>query len=130
MALYRCMSGGGGSLKETVLWTNPNTGAANSTINVTLSDDIDNYDFIKFSWKPQSSTPDSESMNILVTPSDLKKSTNATNQPSICLTTTAQARYVQYLTNTTLFINAAWNIHASGSNNNNAIPLSISGVRL
>lgn len=47
MALYRCMASGG-QMSETVLWTNPDpsssSGFASQT--VTLSDNIDNYDFI------------------------------------------------------------------------------------
>lgn len=50
MAFYRCSSGGG-TLKETVLWTNPNPSANFNSQNVTLSEDISNYDFIKFVWQ-------------------------------------------------------------------------------
>ena len=50
MGFYRCGSGGGGTLKETVLWTNGSPTASFAPQDVTLSDDIDNYDFLKIEF--------------------------------------------------------------------------------
>ena len=38
---------GGGTMKETVLWTNPNTTADFAAQDITLSESIQNYDYIK-----------------------------------------------------------------------------------
>lgn len=46
MALFRC-SGGGAPSKNT-LWTNASPATVFASQNVTLSDDIDNYDVIEF----------------------------------------------------------------------------------
>lgn len=48
MALIRCTSGsGGGSLTPTLLCTNSPTTAISQATDIPLSDDIDNYDYIK-----------------------------------------------------------------------------------
>lgn len=38
--------GGGGSMTETTLWTNPNPTSGFASQNITLSDNISNYDYI------------------------------------------------------------------------------------
>lgn len=50
MALYGCMAGGGGAPQETNLWTNPSPNSQFNEQYVTLSDSVDNYDYIKFTF--------------------------------------------------------------------------------
>ena len=55
--------GGGGKLVETVLWTNPSPTSAFSAQAVTLSETIDNYDYIKILFRK--STSDATSYNLM-----------------------------------------------------------------
>ena len=49
MALYGCMAGGGGAPQETTLWSNSYSGQFDEQ-DITLSDSIDNYDYIKVTF--------------------------------------------------------------------------------
>lgn len=47
MALYRCTSGSGGGMTETVLWTNPSPSSDFSTTSIDLGETILNYDLLR-----------------------------------------------------------------------------------
>lgn len=129
---------GGGKLKETILWTNPNPNSNFSGTAITLLDSIANYTFIVFEYK--ASTTTSTIFKAYVTPDDLRKSyyynsTDATKRPLIGLGAisyyVAQGRMVTYQSDTNITIQGAYRFDSSAAGNDNsmAIPLYIKGLR-
>ena len=130
MAWYPTNIGGGSSeLQETVLWTNssPTSNFANQT--VTLSDDINNYEYLKVYYRI--STTNSKTIGILVSVDDFK--TTASTMPLINPagvggnTGNPAQRYFYYASDTTMAIRDA----AVGTTvyNNAAIPTAICGLK-
>ena len=134
MAFIKCS--GGGKLKETVLWTNPDATVGFSGQTITLdyggvTHDIDNYDYISINWDVNKTT--GNNIRIYFTPKDLKTSTESTTGNSnivFCArysTNTAYARQLFYKSNTTLKITTSYNLGKEGTTTNYAIPTKISG---
>ena len=77
--------GGGGKQTETVLWQNSaptsNLPSSGYTQEVTLSDDMTNYDYIKVTFR--ASTTNSTSMSVLVSSSDIAAVVNGSNTVSV-----------------------------------------------
>lgn len=72
MALYRCSSGsGGGSLTETVLWTNTSTSAGFTNQEVDISADWSTFDYIGFYCKPNKTDSDSNAIAMYFLPSSM-----------------------------------------------------------
>lgn len=76
MALYRCSSnnsggGGGGTLTETTLWTNSSPSSAQTNTTISLSNNINNYDYLRIYWKRDTST--NEDISVMVSVDDFKK---------------------------------------------------------
>lgn len=135
LCTLRTKGGGGGRYKETSLWTNPNPSSSYSNGTVTLSDDIDNYDYIKFTYKPW--TTSSQIMSSLYPLSDVKlsvsgNSTTHSVMSMICnLTDNSNfARRVYYASDTSITFNASYQINASNSSANTNIPQQIIGCKL
>ena len=125
----------GHRMTETTLWTNPNPSSLYSNGTVTLSDDIDNYDYIKFTYKPW--TTSSQIMSSLYPLSDVKlsvsgNSTNHSVMSMICnLSDNSNfARRVYYASDTSITFNASYQINASNSSANTNIPQQIIGCKL
>ena len=66
------------ALIETVLWTNPSPSSGMGTQQITLSDNISNYDFIKVEFCDSNTTTTILS-NVIYSVEDLKKFTSATS---------------------------------------------------
>lgn len=56
--------GGGGSMSETVLWTNPNPSSNQDNSAVTLSESIENYEKIRVYWKNNKTTSDEVHLDV------------------------------------------------------------------
>ena len=130
MAFYR--TGGGGSATETVLWTNGSPTAQFAPQDVTLSDDIDNYDFLKIEFISTASTGVNGS--ILVDVSDFKSMTNTANVAGFAFGLSSGAdslvsRKTTYVSDTKIHIGNAYS-YAGGTNNARGIPLQIIGIKL
>lgn len=107
---------------ETVLWSNPNPAANMAPLSVTLSDSIDNYDFIKVTSR--ASVTDTTYLGaVLMSVEDFKK-TKSSGPWLIFAGTTRRALYYQTLT--TAYIDAPDGGSTYGSN----IPIGIIGVKL
>lgn len=135
MAFYRCGSGGG-TLKETVLWTNPDSTVNFAAQNVTLSDSISNYDYIKIKYR---GTPlvDYYSSAIIEV-SELKKLLDGTTRGEFTVfmgvasyyqNTYSLGRGVSYVNDTTLHFRTGQYIGASGTSAGYAIPTQIIGLK-
>jgi hypothetical protein len=137
MALYRCGSGGA-TPTETVLWTNPSPTAANfGKQSVTLSDDINNYDYIAVEYNySKSSTIDTEKSKSIMSVEDFKKSGQSSvprNSMAIGIINASNAghtREVMYITDTSVQFSACYIMNGSTQANSNAVPLQIIGIKL
>lgn len=124
--------GGGGKQTETVLWTNSAPTSSFAKQDVTLSDDINSYDYLKFTYRVTTSV--SDSLNYIISVSDFKKSVESTSSHHCVLglstdDSVAHTRRVYYKTDTTVNFNNAYQLNAAASNNATVIPLSIVGIK-
>lgn len=125
--------GGGGALSETVLWTNPSPTSNFATQTVTLSQSIENFDYIKFVHRI--STSASNSGETIYSVSTFKTSSNSVAiQPVIAARTGGNGypvRRIRYVSDTTVSF-LSTNNAGSGASYNDAycIPLSIIGIKL
>ena len=140
MALFRCgTSGGGGSLTPTTLWENsntslafPRTGVSNE---VSLSDNINNYTYIKFKFNR--STSDSvNNCEVIYTVDEFKKFTTAASKFSGAVafistsgTSPVFARRMYYVSDTTINITNMAQINGTVSDQNAGIPVAIYGLK-
>lgn len=138
MAFYRCSSGGGGTLKETVLWTNPSPTANFNRQSVTLSDDINNYDYIAVEYiYSKSSVDETEKSKSIMSVTDFKKGNLGTLVSRTCMalgiinsSNTTYNRQVWYRDDTTIEISACYAMTSTATANGNAVPLQIIGIKL
>jgi len=118
----------GGSLSETVLWTNPSPTTAQQSQTVTLAGNISNFDLIKITYRK--STADATELSVYC---DITKSIspimaacliyNAANRGYYC-------RSVSYDSNTSVKTSYAGRWDAGGSDQSMAIVTTICGVKL
>ena len=134
------IGGGGGSLTETVLWTNASPTSAFAAQVVTLSDDMNNYTYLKFEYRH--STTNSNLYEIIV-PVDLYKTSltpdsgNTTHYiPSMSVMNGGQyafaniyARVIPYKTDTSIEISSARSLSGATLALTNVIPTRIIGMK-
>lgn len=129
MAFIPMKSGGGGAMSETVLWTNSSPTSSFSAQAVTLSDDMNNYTYLKVCWRM--STSDSTSMYILIPVAEFVSYTND-NNPYPAFTARITSIYVRrtyYISDTSMQIISAYQMGGTPINNNYVIPTEIYGVK-
>lgn len=123
---------GGGGLKETVLWTNS---APTNTFNsqaITLSDSIDNYDYVRVYWRV--STTNSTLGSILFAPSELLNleagTVSAFGSRTSNGSTTTYFRFLQRNSSTSLAVSTCLQRNTSTAANSTVIPTQITGCKL
>ena len=133
MAFYRCSSGGG-TLTETVLWTNPSPSSSFSNQTVTLSESYTNYKYVgvKYATGTGSSAP--EATMILSTEDAAKTDSSGSNnglKGSIGsrYQSNVYARIIGFMSNTSVEITAARQQGSTNSNNALIIPKTIIGIK-
>lgn len=135
MALIRVSKASGGQPVETNLWTNPTpTASTFAAQDVTLSEDIDDFDYIKITW---CASPSEDAENsIYVTPAALKASVSggSTSSPVSEIIIGSQItsflyRRIHYLTDTSVNITVAYQQGGSQTGAGWVIPISIKGVK-
>jgi hypothetical protein len=116
---------------ETTLWTNSSPTSSFADQNVTLSDDIDNYDYIQFEYA-NTRTNDVRS-KVIMSVSELKQTGNSTGQNSLGLCATASGKFLvrrlNYVTDTQIHFRTCYYINSAGSNDSGAIPITIKGLK-
>ena len=127
---------GGGTLKETTLWTNPSPSSAFAAQTVTLSQDFTTFDYVRIYWMQGSAnTTDVFYIDI---PSDVMvesfiQSGNPKPFISLCAwrddTNYSMARRVFYSSNTKIQFTTAILMNGTGTNNALIIPTKISGIK-
>lgn len=129
LASLKKIGGNGEQYTETVLWTNPDASSNFTGQNVTLSDSISNYKYIKFTWK--TTTTDTSSSSAYVLSSDLASMTNSNGSRFLSLSslwTNVYSRNITYNSATSVSIATSTRQGASGNNNGVNIPLEILGI--
>lgn len=124
--------GGGAEQVETVLWTNPSPSSTFAAQTVTLSESIDNFDYIAISYCQSTSYPIPS--KIIYSVSDFKKSIQtATNDPivGLCVSDTSNSygRKAYYVNSTTIGFTLGYRWNSAYSTNNAANPISIIGIK-
>lgn len=118
-------------MSETTLWTNPNPTSSFASQPITLSQDVNNFDYIKISYRGGISNDNS--MSIIVSIADYNKADSAsTNKVGIAIAGTNSGD----LRTRVMFTNGNTSIYPgdartpTGSiDNNKAIPIKISGLK-
>ena len=142
MGLFRCSTngGGGGSLTPTTLWSNnsPSTNfpsSGTSTTQVNLSDDIDNYTYLKFKFN-RSTTDTTNQAEVIYTVEEFKKFTANSSKfmgavafYSSTGTSNNYSRRFWYVSNTKVAISVMYQIGGTYSDNGAGIPTEIIGLK-
>lgn len=121
---------GGGSLKETTLWTNNSPTSSFASQTVTLSDYVSNYDYIKITFRLSTSSTDT--LSILVPKEDYSKYDGTSSGAGVMHvnSNTGYCRLARTFTGTSINFAPCWTVFAAaGSNNNLLIPVSIVGIK-
>ena len=117
---------GGGTLKETTLWTNPSpTSSMSASTQPNLSDSISNYTFIKFTARV--STSDATSFSAIMSVEDFKSTENTDIRFSMA--TLNYVRILRYMSNTKLNISGASSVGGTSTDNTKIIITQILGMK-
>lgn len=127
--------GGGATQQETVLWTNSSPSSNFGWQEVTLSSDIDDFDYIKFDYK--ANTEVSNKISIVVSVTELKTTSNTTNSYAIGLDAYRQSsgnvyimdRSLYRVNDTTIHFNPCRTVNATQTNDAWCIPTAIIGIK-
>ena len=129
------MSSGGVSVAQTDLWTNESpTTAINNATDITLSDSISNYDYLKFDFATYTNSSAKES-SLIISVDDFKKGTISAYNPLITLVSVVSAgngsinRAILYKNDTTITIDKGYYSGATGNEGAYSIPLKIIGLK-
>lgn len=123
---------GGGALRETVLWNNSNpTSAMGDSVSLSLSDDLNNYKYIKVTFR--TSRTNSTESSVIMSIDDFKATAGSAEgsfRLTICAYTTALfVRIIRYNSDTSVVVSRAISFTSSTENNNATIPTKISGLK-
>lgn len=127
----------GGGMTETLLWENPNPTADFSASTVTLSDNLSNYDYIKFvAYRNKSSRTGINVYEIIVNRDSFVKvqSQYAYGGSYFCFyakygNTNEYKRPVRYSSDTGIYFLNCTSLNSSGTTNSYCIPAAIYGLK-
>lgn len=130
LASLKKIGGSGEQYTETVLWTNPSPTADFANQTVTLSENINNYDYIKFTWKRAKA--DSLEGNLLVPSDVLNRCRDGQNDLAFHIgasNTTPQTfgRIIQKVSDTSVVFGSCFRTTTNTRANDMCIPLGIIG---
>lgn len=120
--------------EETILWQNSSPTSAFEAQNLTLSESIDDFDYLSITYAGTISES-APKIKIMFTPTDLRKSVASSPNPRIIISGHYGSN--NYRLDRTLILNsvtsiavsAASRVGASGTYNQAAIPLSVIGIK-
>ena len=131
LCTLRTKGGGGGAKQtETVLWTNPSPDSNFAGQTITLSESIDNFDYIKVTAKKAYNNSTFYTA-FIVTPENFKKTLSSLGSDRVEISFTIAGDYtrrVLYVDNTSVNFSLAYKLGASGTSQSYAIPLEILGL--
>lgn len=120
---------------ETTLWTNSSPTSTFDTQDVTLSQSIDNFDYIKIKFAMSTTyKTDAYCAECIYSKEDIRKTSTNTNgiQMGMCAKTSSSrynARRISYVSDTKLNFSSALQMSGSTAVNTAVIPLSIVGIK-
>ena len=138
MAFIPCKIGGGGSggFTTTTLWTNNSSSSNFAAQEITLSDDIDNYDYIGVDYKYNTGSSDVGCHRMLMSSSDIKNATYNTSVARcgleiniISSSNISFARQIYYINDTKLRFATTTQVGSSTTSNALAIPVRVVGCK-
>ena len=123
----------GGKMSETVLWTNPSPSSGFAAQTLSLSQDIDNFKYLKFVYG-YSTTYNTEHLSFSISVDDFKKCVANNNRSyGLCLTSRNSGnnftRISFWVSDTSLSISNCYQFAGTASNNNLVIPVQIIGMK-
>ena len=132
MAFIPCKIGGSGFVEST-LWTNSTPTSGFSAQTLSLSQDIDNFKYLKFVYG-YSTTYNTEHLSFLISVDDFKKClSNNDRSYGLCLTSRNSGnnftRICFWVSDTSLSISNCYQFAGTSSNNNLVIPVQIIGMK-
>ena len=140
LCTLRTKGGGGGATQtETVLWTNQSPSSDFAAQTVTLSDDMNNYDYLKVSYENYNAgAGTNDPYNIYISVSDFKTSRYADSTRHNTFTfggiyapsNNCYTRQMVYNTDTTVKFGTCTQIGGTSASGNNSIPLQIVGIKV
>ena len=125
--------------QETPLWTNssPTTNFAAQTVTFTNSQGMSNFEYLKIRYAATTTKQtNSYCGEIIVSVSDMQKSTDAQYKPIVVISTRTstsggyRCRRVTYSSDTSIAFSSGLQISGSNTSNDAVIPLSITGLKL
>ena len=120
----------GGSMSETVLWTNPNQTGNFGATTITLSESVNNFKYIKVVFRFSTQT---NNQNYVIFPLDMWINSTATNGKNRCVIASYAsnifARGIAYASATSVTIGACYQVNQTGSGNNYVIPVEVIGLK-
>ncbi len=127
--------GGGGSMSETVLWTNSNPTTAFAGQAVSLSQSINNFKYLKFTF--YNGTSDTVLSESVISVEEFKKMTNDTSynnfyrfsSPAYYYTNVGWVRLLFYSGDTSVNFSTVYKVNNSGTATNLLIPHQIIGLK-
>ena len=127
---------GGGGITETTLWENSTPTSSFAGQTVTLSDNMDNYDFLKFCFN-RSTTNTTDKCEIIYSVDEFKKFTAAANHFNGATafyptdgTARLYARAYKYISNTQVAFENMYQMSGTVSDNGAGIPTKIIGMKM
>lgn len=122
-------------MTPTVLWTNSSPTSSFDGQTVTLSDDMDNYDYIAVKYA-YSSAENNNASTCIYSVEDFKKGVSASSTKRnmmslgiININNQPHIRGVYYVTNTSINFGGCYRVNYASTANSNAIPLQIVGLK-
>lgn len=134
LAFIRKKGGGLAKVTEKVLWTNPSPSSNFAAQNVTLSDSLDNYKYIKLVYRY--ATNYDLSMEDILSVDEFKKyqvNSTASGAGTMGMISASNGAYVRpyyYVNSTTVQFVSAYQVGTTTSNTGWLIPLQIIGVNI
>lgn len=126
---YAYSSRPSGQMSTTTLWTNPNTSASFADQTITLSQSLNNFQYIRIAYNVRTST--SENVWEFYYRSDFQTCQGDTG-PRMMIGGANYVRGVRYISATSIGFSKAFYLNSSsyGSNNSYVIPISVSGCNV
>ena len=124
--------GGGTELKETVLWTNPNPSSSMNDTALTLSQSMDNFDYLQFDYRI--TTGDPNPMSIMISVEDFKLCKYAYKNNFLGFAAYSEqgkafCRPIEYQSLTSVYVRAAKLLSSPESNGSMCVPTQIIGLK-
>ena len=126
------IGGGTKELTETTLWTNSSPTSNFAYQTVSLSDSMDNYDFLAFYWRI--STSNASETHLIIPVSEFKKEDNTLTLTfksliGVQYNAATYARLLAYISETQSVLGTAYQLGGSATNNSLIIPTKIIGMK-